>query len=171
MADKEMRPSEVFAARLRETRQARGLSQSELARQMTDQGRPLSKAALLRIENGQRGLSLDEAMAISAILRVAPALMLSPADDDSYVWLTDKEGVNASAIRSFLRFGDALRLTTDGQRDRLSEELERRIVMLANALMDADRTKNVAARRDALVALADTAAGYREALEGVDDAK
>jgi transcriptional regulator with XRE-family HTH domain len=81
-ADKKRRPSEVFAVRLRETRKARNLSQTELARRMTNAGRPMSKEALLRIENGTRGLSLDEAIALIAVLFAVPPHLLTPPGDE-----------------------------------------------------------------------------------------
>ena len=85
-----LRPSEIFARRLREVRTARGESQETLAQTMTERGAcPLSKAALLRIEKGKgfdeggRGLSLDEAIALAAVLNAAPAHLLTPPEGES----------------------------------------------------------------------------------------
>jgi hypothetical protein len=50
-----MKPSEVFARRLRDTRKACGLTQTALAQRATDEGRELDRAAALRIESGERG--------------------------------------------------------------------------------------------------------------------
>src|SRR5688500_4231713 len=104
MRDDWKRPSEIFAARLRETRKARDLTQTELAQLMTDAGLPLSKPALLRIENGERGLSLDEAIALSAVLYAVPAHLLTPPDD-GIVALTDKLGVDGEGLRAWLLHG------------------------------------------------------------------
>src|SRR5262245_2425001 len=105
-----LRPSEVFAQRLKATRTDRHLSQTELARRTTDTGRPMAKPALLRIEKGQppemggRGLSLDEALAFCSVLGTAPATMLSPPEGE-LVWLTDDEAVDGDGLRDWFRHG------------------------------------------------------------------
>ena len=101
----EPRPSEVFGARLREIRTSRGLTQEALAEIVTAQGRPMNKAAVLRIERGERGLALDEALALAWALQVAPAHLLSPRDD-SMVWITNNIGVDGAGMRNWLLFGD-----------------------------------------------------------------
>ena len=90
-----MRPSEVFAARLRKVRNARELTQTELAYRVESGGVPMNRAALLRIESGVRGLSLDEAFAITAALPAAFAHMLTPPDDAS-LRLDDKLAIDGS---------------------------------------------------------------------------
>ncbi len=64
--------SRVFAIELRAARKARGLSQTDLAQMVTDAGTPISRMALLRIENGQRNSSLDEAHALTAVINAYP---------------------------------------------------------------------------------------------------
>src|SRR5688500_17476466 len=86
----QLKPSEVFASRLRELRISRGMSQAELAKRMTAVGRPISKVGLLRIESGARGISLDEAIALIAELHAVPPHLLTPPEGE-YVWLTDKQ--------------------------------------------------------------------------------
>lgn len=156
MTDEKRRPSEVFAARLRETRKARGLSQTELARRMTESGRPLSKEALLRIENGTRGLSLDEALALTAVLFVVPPHLLTPPGDE-IVWLTDKVGVDGEGMRAWLRYGDAF-IAHSGD---LPDELvaDRALAALgahALALVDAIRGDDKAGKLEAFHALEQT---------------
>jgi len=81
--------------------------QAELARKMTAVGRPLGKLALMRIENGERGLSLDEALALALafLLQAAPAHLLKPREGE-LVALVDGGNGNGAAIRNFLRFGE-----------------------------------------------------------------
>ena len=64
--DKEkLRPSDVFARRLREHRKARGLTQEQLGEMLTRAGHPMSKTALLgvpellRIEERELGAGLN----------------------------------------------------------------------------------------------------------------
>ncbi len=134
----EHRPSDVFASRLRETRLARGLSQTELANRMTEAGRPLSKAALLRIETGQRGLSLDEALALAQLLQIAPAHLLSPPDG-ARVMLTEKAGVDGAGMRNWLLFGDPLLLTPEGRRSKSRTRMALTVEAFALAITDAKR--------------------------------
>ncbi len=157
MEDRKVRPSEAFAARLKELRNARGLSQAELAKLMNDAGQEMSKVALLRIEKGQRGLSLDEALAFAAVLRAVPAHMLSPRAGE-VVMLTKNEGVDGEGLRAWLRTGDAF---GDFQ-PKLGRDLERLVRVHAEALVDARDDR--AGQRDALVALGRTALRYQDAL-------
>lgn len=169
------RPSEVFAERLRVTRKDRHLSQTELARKMTDVGRPMSKPALLRIEKGAvpeeggRGLSLDEALAFCAVLGAAPATMLSPPEDE-LVWLTEEDAVNGEALRNWLRFGAVFSPATT--REKLREDIEQYVLGYAQAILDAHRGKDEAGVLDAMKGLARSAVKYSEELEkrGVADA-
>jgi transcriptional regulator with XRE-family HTH domain len=147
------RPSEVFAARLRETRKARGMSQTDLAQRMTDWGRPMSREALLRIENGTRGVSLDEALALAAALFAVPPHLLTPPGDE-YVWLTDKLGVDGEGMRLWLRSGDAWIAHSGDLPDELvADRLQAAIAVHAQALVDAMRGDDKAGKVEAYKAI------------------
>jgi transcriptional regulator with XRE-family HTH domain len=161
-------PSEVFASRLREIRKARDLSQTELARRMTEEGRPMNKAALLRIENGQRGLSLDEALALAELLKVAPAHLLSPPDD-AMVWLTDNRGVDGAGMRNWLLFGDPLLLNPPGRRFVLRAELVGAIEVYAQAIIDAKNGRDEEGRKHAIRALEAAIMEHNTAISQVAD--
>jgi transcriptional regulator with XRE-family HTH domain len=165
MAEEEQRVSDVFLMRLREMRRARGWSQAELAAVMTEAGRPMGRAALLRIENGERGLSLDEALSFAAVLHVAPAHLLSPRGD-GIVWLTSKLGVDGEGMRAWLLHGDEFIATaSDYHRGEHAKALERVVLAHAKALMDAQNGDDKAGMKTELVALGSAAANYRAALE------
>jgi hypothetical protein len=136
---------------------------------MAEAGRPLSKLTLLRIESGDRGLPLDDALALADVLGVAPAHLLTPPDGEM-VWPTDKRGVDGEGMRNFLRFGHPmLGATPEGKRARLSAALEEIVLAQAQAFVDAARGGDKAGKLDALKALGETALDYRKALEDGDD--
>ncbi len=146
------RPTEVFAARLKEVRKARGMSQAELAERATQAGVPLGKLALMRIENGQRGVSLDEMVALTELLGASPAHMLCP-DDGEWIALHDNTAVDGSGLRFWLRTGDALLISPEGREVRL----EVLFVAYARALVDASRSSDKAGIHDAVLGILDAA--------------
>ncbi len=75
-------PSEVFRARLREVRRLRGWTQADLASALASAGVDLGESAVVRMERGIRGVSLDEAIAIATVLGVSPLHMIIPVDDN-----------------------------------------------------------------------------------------
>jgi transcriptional regulator with XRE-family HTH domain len=144
-----MRPSEVFARRLRETRKARGLTQTQLAAELTNAGVPISKTALLGIETLKRRVTLDEALAIAAGLNAVPAHMLSPPEG-AFLQVDDRFAIPARGVREFLQFG--LPWNVDDTPDELlpddEEAFRLRLGQLAQALVDAERTDNDDAARE-----------------------
>lgn len=146
------RPSDVFVQRLRETRNARALSQAEFAELLKAHGVPLSKTALARIESGDRGLSLDEALAISATLNAVPGYMLTP-NEGEYVRLTDKYAADGSGVREFLQQGFPWNLDPvpeEAREDAGRDRFILRLAALARSLDDAVRVvKDPAAVRAA----------------------
>jgi hypothetical protein len=162
----------VFAQRLQETRVAREkMSQAELAQRATDVGRPLDRAAVLRIESGQRGLALDEAVALATILRAAPAHLLTPPEGE-LVALTDKEAVDGEALRNWLMYGApflgmaaAVAVDRDQEQLALRAQLERDLTQYALALTDAVRGEDKAGIRLAGEAIVLAVGDYQEAIE------
>jgi transcriptional regulator with XRE-family HTH domain len=166
--DEMLRPSEVFARRLRALRVSRRWTQSELAQRMEEQGRPISKTALLRIEKGERALTLDEACALTLVLRGVPAQLLSPPEGEM-LGLTGQQGVDGTGLRNWLRFGEPFPMATEaGRRAVRSSELERDVLVHAQALIDAKNGNDNAGIREALTALGLAAIAHREALEADD---
>lgn len=66
-----------FALRMRLLREARGISQAEIAARVTRMGMALPQQTIARIETGKRSLRLDEATAIARALSVDLFDMLS----------------------------------------------------------------------------------------------
>jgi transcriptional regulator with XRE-family HTH domain len=166
-----MKPSEVFAARLQDTRKARGLSQTELAERATAAGRELDRAAVLRIEKGQRGVALDEAVALTRLLHAVPAQMLT-APGAAVTGLTGKEGVDGGGLRNWLLYGEpvlALTIAVDEEGteppDVLRGRLENDLIRHALALGDAARAEDKAGIRDAVRAIVRAVETYRTTAE------
>ena len=127
---------------------------------MTDAGRPMSKAALLRIENGDRGLSLDEALAFAAVLFAVPAQMLTPPDDET-LWLTEKMGVDGEGLRAWLLHGAGfIASDSEYQRDERDKAIGQYTLAAAQAAIDPNRAGDKAGVRLALQRIIDVGKAY-----------
>lgn len=77
MANNATSPTSVrVAANIRELRRARGLDLADVSARMTAYGRPLSLSGLSKVERGQRGVDVDDLVAIALALDVAPNRLL-----------------------------------------------------------------------------------------------
>lgn len=151
------RASEVFALSLRETRTGRGMSQSQLAGLVTKGGLPLGASGLSRIESGDRGISLDEALALALHLNASPAHLLTPPDGS--VALSDNFAIDGPGLREWLRFGlwnwdTGGEPTGDvGHEEGREAQSDRQLTSLALLLVDAARKRDNAALKATLEAL------------------
>ena len=142
--------SAVFAARLRETRKARGLTQAELAQRMKAKGHTISETALRRIESWKRGLSLDEAFALIEALEAVPVYMLTP-QEDKLIRLSESVATDGEGMRGWLVSGlpdlipperrpePPAELTDALAREQRTQENFARIRRVAYGLVDAVR--------------------------------
>jgi transcriptional regulator with XRE-family HTH domain len=97
-------PSEVFRRRLREVRQIRGWTQQELATELDKAGVKLGEFAIARLESGKRrGVTLDEVIAVAAVLGVSPLHMLVPLDDTRVHLAPLLPAIRAVDARAWLR--------------------------------------------------------------------
>jgi transcriptional regulator with XRE-family HTH domain len=71
------RPSEVFAEQMRIQRARKGWTQKQLAARLATLGFGVHHTTVGKWESGERRISVDEALAISIALDVAPAHMLA----------------------------------------------------------------------------------------------
>jgi transcriptional regulator with XRE-family HTH domain len=92
-------PSKVLHKRLREVRRLKGWTQQDLAEALGRTGVDLSAFAIARMEGDNRGVSLDEAIAISAVLDVSPLHTLVPLDNGS-IRQTPQLEVTAADVRA-----------------------------------------------------------------------
>jgi hypothetical protein len=129
------------------------MSQAELGRRMREAGYPLDKAAVLRIEKGERGISLDEALAFASVLAAVPAQMLTPPGDE-FVYLTKNVGVDGEGIRAWLRFGDSFIAHSGDLPDELFQDRAMQAMAIhARALVDAERNEDKAGIQEAFRAM------------------
>jgi transcriptional regulator with XRE-family HTH domain len=69
----------VFAERLRELRESRHLNQQQLATRLDEEfDIKLDRTAIAKIENGDRNVSIEDAVAFAAALNVSPIMLMSP---------------------------------------------------------------------------------------------
>lgn len=76
------RVSEVIAQRVEQVRKARGLSQRDVAQALGALGISLHQTAIAKIENGERKVTVEEALLLAAVLNVAPANLFLPLADN-----------------------------------------------------------------------------------------
>jgi transcriptional regulator with XRE-family HTH domain len=104
-----MRPSEVFATRLREVREAKRLSQADLAARLGELGVPVNRATVARTETGTRGITLDDALLYAAALGPSPVNMFLPLRSDDPVELAPNLSVRSDKVRRWARGQGPLR--------------------------------------------------------------
>lgn len=111
-------PREVFASRLRETREAREWSLRTLAGELAQVGYPLDHMAIFKIEKGTRNVMINDVFALAFVLGRSPLDLLTPNDSTSHPEWPDTFGVGplarpvrvvprvsrpAGAVRTWLR--------------------------------------------------------------------
>lgn len=136
--DATMKPSETFAARLREVRTRKGWTQQQLSERLNDLGRRMDRAALARIETGDRQVSIDELVELSAVLGVTPIHMVIPASGDHLVDIAPELSVSPRQARGWIRGQSPLRpedahtYYTEVSVDEIEERYDRTRALLLN---------------------------------------
>lgn len=127
----------LLAERLRALREGAEMTQGQLAERMTQLGFSMHQTAIAKIERGQRPVSLNEAVALAAALRV-------PVTD---LFLTDSEGgPDSGELWSELLTAAAQRLEVTRRHQELEEQ---RAVLDQQQAELADRFKVIAQRESA----------------------
>src|SRR5689334_13386641 len=72
-------PSELFAEQMRIVRERKGLNQQQIADRLEEFGVAMDQRTISKIEQGKRGISLDDAVAIAAALGSTPADLCVPS--------------------------------------------------------------------------------------------
>lgn len=88
----------MFRERLREFRQARHLSQAQLAARVNAQGGVVTQTTITRLERGPREVTLDEMLSLARALNVSPLALLLPTGDAGEVMSIDGVQVTAGKV-------------------------------------------------------------------------
>ncbi len=97
-------PGEVFRHRLREAREARGMSQRELVMRVNSSlGLDMKQPTVTRIERGERKVTLDEMVVFALALDVAPVHLLVPIDSDEPIRLAPNLEASPYDTRAWIR--------------------------------------------------------------------
>jgi transcriptional regulator with XRE-family HTH domain len=91
-------PEDAIARGIRNARRSRGWTQQDLADRLAEIGYPLDRSTLAKLEATKkpRGISVNDALAISAALGIAPVHLFTGLGDDD---ITIGENLSASAVR------------------------------------------------------------------------
>ena len=114
-------PSEMFAEQMRIQRERKGWTQKQLANKLVTLGFPVHQTTVGKWESGDRRITIDDALAISAALDVCPAFMLSGA----YLPVSPNSAVIALSEMTAPVSGLEMRMWMRGQQP-LWEQDERR---------------------------------------------
>jgi transcriptional regulator with XRE-family HTH domain len=96
-------PHDVAIERIRQLRKRHGYTQQQLADQLNLLGAQTDRAAVAKVELGQRGLSVNEAFLFAAVLNVAPVHLFAPTDDDDPISLGPNMTVTPHEMRRWVR--------------------------------------------------------------------
>jgi transcriptional regulator with XRE-family HTH domain len=78
-------PESIVAREIRRRRDQRGFTAQDLAARIAKDGGKLSRQAISKIENGDRGVSIQELLLLGKALGVPPALLLFPLGREATV--------------------------------------------------------------------------------------
>lgn len=96
-------PSETVAARVKELRKRHRWTQADLAGHLAHLGYPVDPTVITRLERGERGVSLDDALAIAYALGVSPLYLVFPVTEGAEIEITSKTTVDARDARRWTR--------------------------------------------------------------------
>ncbi len=72
--------ADTVATRVKDLRKARKWTQQDLANAMSVRGYPTDRSTIVRLEKRNRGVSVDDLVALAAALNVSPGWLLLPAE-------------------------------------------------------------------------------------------
>lgn len=103
-------PEQHVSAEVKRWRNRRQLSADALAKRVARFGGRLSRQAISKIENGERGVSLNEVLLLAAALAVPPPLLFMPLDSAEPIAVTPTQRLLPSEAWEWLAgdlgFGD-----------------------------------------------------------------
>jgi transcriptional regulator with XRE-family HTH domain len=91
------------ARRVRDLRERHAFTQAGLAEKLANFGMPIDRSAIARLENGKRGVSLEEAVRLAFVLNVAPVHLLVDPDGDEAITPVPGAELTPSEARAWIR--------------------------------------------------------------------
>lgn len=98
--------SETIARRMRELRERKGWTQTQLAERITELGFPVHQtwvAKCERLDSGRRKITTEQAMLIAAALEVSPTALLLPPETDATVSIAPNMEVPTAYVRGWFK--------------------------------------------------------------------
>ena len=96
-------PSAVVATRVREHREALGLTQAGLATRLAEEFRwSVDRTVIARIESRKRAVTVDDLLVLAAALDTSPSLLLTPQDESDLMWPTPRRAMTANRTRAWI---------------------------------------------------------------------
>jgi transcriptional regulator with XRE-family HTH domain len=105
-AKKALSPGQILAKQLKAARTRQGMNQQDVADLMARYGHPINRVTLAKIEAGStraRNVSLEEAIALAAVLSVPPEVFFFGLGSEDRVAVTPKMTVHPGLARKWLR--------------------------------------------------------------------
>ncbi|MGI8615292.1 MAG: helix-turn-helix domain-containing protein [Actinomycetota bacterium] len=96
------RPSQIVAEQVSRWRTRRRLTVEQLAERVTALGGRMGRVTLTKLENGGRGVSLDEALLLAAALNVPPALLFFGLEHEPRVAVVPKSVIHPDLAAQWL---------------------------------------------------------------------
>lgn len=103
----------TVAANVRRHRERQGMSTYDLARKLSDGGRPVAPSALSKIERAERRVDVGDLMALAVALDVPPVTLLLPASLRGDVEITGADRVNSRRVLRWSQGREPLRYPTE----------------------------------------------------------
>jgi len=109
---KAMKVGEAIGKQVGRARHRRGWTQRRLSEAVTEHGGRLTRGAVAKIENGERGVSVDEWLLLAAALNVPPPLLLVPLGGEEVVEITPRSRIHPHLALDWVT-GDEALVATD----------------------------------------------------------
>ncbi len=109
----------VVAERIRAYREGKNLTWTQLAKRMSECGRPITAIALRRIEDGERRVDVDDLLALAYTLEVNPHALLFPrlSISDGIVETVEVSGLSKISGETLWEWADGERPLYDPTED------------------------------------------------------
>lgn len=96
--------------KIKEVREARGLSQAEVAERLAKQNVNMSRETLSKIENGNRSVSAIELSAICKVLNIGMNTLFEEYEEDDIVTLFRQKNFSEKTVKEVEKLQDMIKM-------------------------------------------------------------